>query len=53
LQAGLPLLDFDGIRGKSRQRYFLAIQAAIARDYEPIGAVFRSVIERTLRKSDR
>ena len=53
LQAGLPLLDFDGIRGKSRQRYFFAIQAAIARDYEPIGAVFRSVIERTLRKSDR
>ena len=53
LQAGLPPLDFGGIRGAAKQRYFAAIQAAIARDYAPIAAVFRSVIATTLRASSR
>ena len=51
LQAGLPPLDFTGIRGQARQRYFAAIQAAMGRDYGPIEAVFRGVIARTWRKN--
>lgn len=51
LQAGLPPLDFGGIRGVAKQRYIAAIQAAMGRDYVPITAVFDAVIARTLRRS--
>jgi len=47
LQAGLPLLDFSGIRGKARQAYFLAVQASMGNDYEPMKKVFRAVIRRS------
>ena len=49
LQAGLPALDFGGIRGAEKQRYVSAIQAAMGHNYSPIDAVFRAVIARTLR----
>lgn len=49
LQAGMPLLDFSGIRGQKRDAYFRAVQAAMSRDYEPMKTVFRAV----LRKSGR
>lgn len=49
LQAGLPVLDFGGLTGRAKQRYIAAIHAAMGRDYAPITAVFRGVIERTLR----
>ena len=49
LQAGLPALDFGGIRGEAKRRYIAAIHAAVGRDYAPIAAVFRAVIARTLR----
>lgn len=49
LQAGLPVLDFGGIRGAEKVRYIAAIHAALERDYEPMAAVFRRVIARTLR----
>ncbi len=49
LQAGLPVLDFGGLKGRAKQRYIAAIHAAMGRDYAPITAVFRGVIERTLR----
>ena len=48
LQAGLPPLDFSGIRGKERQRYIGAIHNALERDYEPMVARFGRVIARTL-----
>jgi cell filamentation protein len=47
LQAGLPLLDFSGIKGKARQAYFLAVKASIGNDYEPMKKVFRAVIRRS------
>ena len=50
LQAGLPALDFGGIRGAKRSEYIAAVHAALGRDYEPMKKVFRSVIART-RKS--
>lgn len=49
LQAGLPALDFSGVRGKEKQRYIAAIHAGLDRDYEPMTAVFRRIIDNTLR----
>lgn len=49
LQAGLPPLDFGGIRGKTRQEYFQAVQIAVRRDYTAMEQVFMRVIRRTQR----
>jgi len=49
LQAGLPLLDFGGIKGKKRQDYFLAVQAGLDKDYNPMKKIFGSIIRRTLK----
>lgn len=48
LQAGLPLLDFSGIRGKKREAYFAAVQAGMGRNYAPMEAIFRAVLAKTL-----
>lgn len=48
-QAGLPGLDYGGIRGKAKRFYIAAIHAAMDRNYEPMEQVFRSVIRRSLR----
>ena len=53
LQAGLPALDFGGIRGAKKRAYIAAVHAAMDRDYEPMTAVFRAVIARTLTSSAR
>jgi cell filamentation protein len=50
LQAGLPALDFGGIKGRKRQEYFAAVQAGTDRDYFPMERVFTSVIRRTSRR---
>ena len=49
LQAGLPALDFGGIRGLARQRYIGAVHAGLDRNYAPMTDIFRAVIRRTLR----
>jgi len=49
LQAGLPTLDFGGIRGETKRRYIAAVHAALDRDYRPMTGIFRGVIARTLR----
>lgn len=49
LQAGWPLLDFDGIRGEARRRYIAAIHAAQGNDYTPLEQVFAAVLRRTRR----
>lgn len=49
LQAGWPLLDFDGLRGEARRRYIAAIHAAQGNDYAPLEAVFAAVLRRTRR----
>ena len=46
-QAGLPGLDFTGIRGQKRKEYFAAVQAGLDCNYEPMKKVFRSVLSRT------
>lgn len=50
LQAGLPALDFSGIRGRRRKEYFVAIQAGVACDYRFMEKIFAAVIRRTFRK---
>lgn len=47
LQAGMPLLDFSGVRGRHREDYFAAVQAAMSRHYEPMKAVFRAVLRKS------
>lgn len=49
LQAGLPPLDFAAVRGEEKRRYVAAIHVGLDRDYEPMKAVFRRIIVRTLR----
>lgn len=49
LQAGLPALDFGGIRGEKRRQYIAAVHAAVGRDYAPMTGIFQAVIMRTLR----
>lgn len=49
LQAGLPSLDFNGIKGKKRQEYFAAVRAGMDNNYEPMEKIFNAVISRTLR----
>ena len=48
-QAGLPGLDFTGIRWRKRKEYFAAVQAGLDQDYELMKKVFRSVLSRTRR----
>lgn len=49
LQAGLPPLDFSGIIGRKKKEYIEAVQAGMARNYEPMEKIFRSIIRKTLR----
>ena len=49
LQAGWPLLDFDGIRGDAKRRYIAAIHAAQGNDYALLEKVFAAVLRRTQR----
>ena len=46
LQAGLPVLDFSGVRGQEKARYIAAVHAALDRNYEPMTATFRGIIAR-------
>ena len=48
LQAGLPVLDFTSVRRSEKTRYIAAVHAALDRNYEPMTAVFRRIIARTL-----
>jgi hypothetical protein len=45
LQAGLPLFNFSGIKGKRRDEYFAAVRASMSRDYAPMIEIFRSVLK--------
>jgi len=49
LQAGLPALDFGGIRGAKKREYIAAVHAGLNRDYDPMTKIFREVIARTLK----
>jgi cell filamentation protein len=53
LQAGLPPLDFGGLKSEKIQEYFGAIRAGLDRDYKPMEEIFSGVILRTLRESGK
>ena len=48
LQAGLPVLEFGGLRGRTKE-YIAAIHAGISREYGPMADIFLRVIRRTLK----
>ncbi len=49
LQAGLPSLDFDGIKGNKKKEYFAAVRAGLDLNYRPMEKIFNDVIGRTIR----
>lgn len=51
LQAGLPVLDFGGIRGRKKKEYIAAVQIGLSGDYQPMSKIFLSVIRRTVRNA--
>lgn len=53
LQAGLPALDFGGIRAAKKRAYISAVHSALSRDYAPMIEVFRGVIMRTLKAASK
>ncbi|MBN2319005.1 MAG: Fic family protein [Acidobacteria bacterium] len=52
-QAGLPPLDFSHVKGRTKQKYFWAVQAGMDYDYAPMEEIFTGVIERTLKLRSR
>ena len=52
-QAQLPTLDFGGITGKKKKKYFAAVRAGVARNYKPMEEIFESIIKRTLKNASR
>jgi cell filamentation protein len=50
LRAGLPPLDFGGLKSEKIQEHFGAIRAGLYRDYKPMEEIFSGVILRTLRR---
>ena len=53
LQAGLPPLDFSAMAGKGKTSYIGAVQAGIARNYEPMMKIFTTVVRKTLKARGR
>ena len=49
LQAGLPPLDFSDFAKIRQEEYFTAVRKGLDQNYEPMEAVFRDVINRSLR----
>jgi cell filamentation protein len=44
LQADLPILVFDEMEGKRRERYFAAVRAGMGGDYAPMKDIFMRII---------
>ena len=51
LQAGLPPLDFSPLADRGKRGYIVSIHAAMSRDYAPLTANFKCVIERSKRRA--
>ncbi len=49
LQAGLPFLDFRGLKGKKKIEYFCAVQLGLEKNYRPMEKIFNEVISTTLK----
>src|SRR5258708_24203487 len=51
LQAGLPALEFGGVRGAKKRRYIAAVHSALDHHYAPMTAKFRDGITKTLKSA--
>ena len=51
LQAGLPVLDFEGIQGKAMKEYIIAIQTGLKKNYQLMKEIFLGVIEKSIKKA--
>jgi cell filamentation protein len=49
LQANLPILNFEAIKGRKKQEYFRAVRAGVDRNYEPLTKIFQSIIKRSVK----
>lgn len=47
LQAGLPLLDFSSVQGRTRQAYFSAVKAGLDENYRPMEQIFSEIVRKT------
>jgi cell filamentation protein len=50
LQAGLPLFDFESIRGRKKQEYFLAVRSGLEKNYSPMRQIFLEIIQRSFKR---
>ena len=47
LQAGLPYLDFESMKGDGRKKYFAAVRYGLDRNYRPMEKIFSDIIDRS------
>ncbi len=45
LQAGIEIAGFDSLVLRRREEYFAAVRAGLARNYDPMCSLFRSIID--------
>jgi cell filamentation protein len=50
-QARMPTLDFGGMTGKKKEKYFAAVRSGMKRDYNPMEEIFKSIVKRTVTHS--
>lgn len=48
LQADLPILNFESIKGKKKEAYIQAVQAGLERNYKPMKLLFEEIIKKTI-----
>lgn len=47
LQAGLPILNFSGIKNDWQEQYFAAVRAGLDHNYEPMKTIFSNVVSQS------
>jgi len=47
LQADLPSLDFESMKGDGRKEYFAAVRYGLDRNYRPMKKIFSDIIDQT------
>jgi cell filamentation protein len=45
LQAGIEIAGFEALVSRRREEYFAAVRAGLDRNYDPMRALFASIIE--------
>ncbi len=53
LQANYPLLNFEILSNGKKQHYYMAVQAGMDRNYDPMEKLFAEIIENSLSSSEK